>query len=152
MPSNSKSKITLCPEQPCSTICVFITRHTYFLLWFPFQELIDVNQGLLSALGVSHPALEQIINIAAKQKMHAKLTGAGGGGFVYALITPWHTEIQINAAKLELESAGFLCWEAQLAGDGVKHKLTWFWINFYVLFSVVKVHIIFLDIPRYFEF
>ena len=93
-------------------------------LKFPFQELIDVNQGLLSALGVSHPALEQIINIAAKQKMHAKLTGAGGGGFAYALITPWHTEIQINAAKLELEAAGFLCWEAQLAGDGVKHKFT----------------------------
>ena len=80
-----------------------------------------MNQGLLAALGVSHPALEQIINITAKQKIHTKLTGAGGGGFAYSLITPWHTEIQINTAKMELETAGFLCWEAQLAGEGVKY-------------------------------
>lgn len=93
-------------------------------LFQKLEELIDVNQGLLSALGVSHPALEQIIHIAAKQKMHAKLTGAGGGGFAYALITPWHTEIQINAAKMELENAGFLCWEAQLAGEGVKYTFS----------------------------
>jgi mevalonate kinase len=64
--------------------------------------------------------VERIIAIVAKQKMHAKLTGAGGGGFAYALITPWHTEAQIKAAKVELESSGFLCWEAQLAGEGVK--------------------------------
>ena len=76
---------------------------------------------LIYILGVSHPALEQIINITAKQKIHTKLTGAGGGGFAYSLITPWHTEIQINTAKMELETAGFLCWEAQLAGEGVKY-------------------------------
>lgn len=104
---------------------ILTSRHEHDQgLFQKLEELIDVNQGLLSALGVSHPAIEQIINIAAKQKMHAKLTGAGGGGFVYALITPWHTEIQINAAKMELESAGFLCWEAQLAGDGVKANIS----------------------------
>ena len=86
-----------------------------------FQELIDTNQGLLVTLGVSHPSLEKIISITARQKMHAKLTGAGGGGFAFALITPWHNEAQINQVKMELKAGGFVCWETKLAGEGVKY-------------------------------
>lgn len=85
-----------------------------------FQELIDTNQGLLASLGVSHPALDKIISICAREKMHAKLTGAGGGGFAFALITPWHTEAQITQVKSQLEQERFVCWETNLAGDGVK--------------------------------
>merc|ERR1712008_674060 len=100
-----------------------IIRHGHHQgLFQKLEGLIDVNQGLLAALGVSHPALEQIIHIAAKQKMHAKLTGAGGGGFAYALITPWHTDAQIDQVKMDLESEGFVCWETKLAGDGVKYS------------------------------
>ena len=69
---------------------------------------------------MSHPKLEKIINITAEQKMHAKLTGAGGGGFAFALITPWHTDNQISKVKLQLEKEGFVCWETKLAGEGVK--------------------------------
>ena len=54
--------------------------------------------------------------------MHAKLTGAGGGGVAYALITPWHTDAQIDQVKMDLESEGFVCWETKLAGDGVKYS------------------------------
>ena len=87
-----------------------------------FQELIDTNQGLLASLGVSHPSLERIISITSRQKIHAKLTGAGGGGFAYALITPWHSNAQINQVKMDLESEGFICWETKLAGDGVTYS------------------------------
>merc|ERR1712001_539704 len=52
-------------------------------LFHKLEELIDTNQGLLSALGVSHASLEKIVSITARQKMHAKLTGAGGGGFAF---------------------------------------------------------------------
>ena len=49
-------------------------------------ELMDINQGLLNALGVSTPALEQAC-FAARQAgaLGAKLTGAGGGGCIVAL-------------------------------------------------------------------
>ena len=60
--------------------------------------------------------------------MHAKLTGAGGGGFAYALITPWHTDAQIDQVKMDLESEGFVCWETKLAGDGVKYSRNW-WLQ-----------------------
>ena len=53
--------------------------------------------------------------------MHAKLTGAGGGGFAFALITPWHNEAQISQVKMELKAGGFVCWETKLAGEGVKY-------------------------------
>ena len=85
-----------------------------------FQALIDVNQGLLSSLGVSHPKLEQIIGITAKHGLHSKLTGAGGGGFAFALISPFHKEKSVQNAKLELENNEFQSWDTNLAGEGVK--------------------------------
>jgi len=101
----------------------YSTRHSHDQsLFHKLEELVDANQGLLGSLGVSHPSLERIISITAQQKMHAKLTGAGGGGFAYALITPWHTDAQIDQVKMDLESEGFVCWETKLAGDGVKYS------------------------------
>ena len=47
-----------------------------------------MNQGLLSSLGVSHPSLERVVAVTARHGLHTKLTGAGGGGFAFSLITP----------------------------------------------------------------
>lgn len=49
-------------------------------------ELMNVNHGFLSAIGVSTAEIEQLV-YAARQAgaLGAKLTGAGGGGFIVAL-------------------------------------------------------------------
>ena len=60
-------------------------------------------------------------------QLHAKLTGAGGGGFAFALITPFHTEGQVSAVKKELQSQGFDCWDTNIAGDGIKVHSSWNW-------------------------
>jgi mevalonate kinase len=50
-------------------------------------ELMDMNQGLLNALGVSTPAIETMCALARERgALGAKLTGAGGGGAVIALV------------------------------------------------------------------
>ena len=57
---------------------------------------MDINQGLLAGVGVSHPALGQVVNVAAANGIHAKLTGAGGGGFALGLVTPAVQREQVN--------------------------------------------------------
>ena len=66
-------------------------------------EYMNINQGLLNALQVSSPELEEIIAIARKNgAIGAKLTGAGGGGAAIALCPE-------NAAKvaIAIRKAGY---------------------------------------------
>lgn len=51
-----------------------------------FQELVCLNQHLLNALGVGHPAIDNVCTLAKAQGLNAKLTGGGGGGCVIALL------------------------------------------------------------------
>ena len=74
---------------------------------------------MLKALGASHPSLDLVQAITAKQMLHSKLTGAGGGGFAFALVTPNHNSKQIQSAKEELVNNGFDCWEAQIGCHGL---------------------------------
>jgi hydroxymethylglutaryl-CoA reductase len=49
-------------------------------------ELMNINQGLLNALQVSSPELEELIQVARDHgAIGAKLTGGGGGGTMVAL-------------------------------------------------------------------
>lgn len=43
-------------------------------------ELVGMNQSLLNCLGVGHPQLDRVAQVAAAHGLAAKLTGAGGGG------------------------------------------------------------------------
>jgi len=83
------------------------------------EELIDYNQALLQSLGVSHPALQDVCNTVSQFGMRGKLTGAGGGGFAFALVPPSIPEKSLNLAKQTLESAGYTCCTAEIGGNGV---------------------------------
>lgn len=49
--------------------------------------LLDENQALLEAIGVSTPRLEALVGLARRHgALGAKLSGAGGGGVVLALV------------------------------------------------------------------
>ncbi len=48
-------------------------------------SLMNENHRLLSILGVSHPKLDDLVNVAQRHSYGAKLTGAGGGGSMVAI-------------------------------------------------------------------
>ncbi|RLF06555.1 MAG: mevalonate kinase [Thermoprotei archaeon] len=49
-------------------------------------ELMNINHGLLSAINVSNKKLEELVYTARENgALGAKITGAGGGGFIIAL-------------------------------------------------------------------
>lgn len=50
--------------------------------------LLDENQELLRAVGVSHPRLDALLEAARPAALGAKVTGAGGGGSIVALPKP----------------------------------------------------------------
>ena len=50
-------------------------------------KLMNENHALLQQLGVSHDKIDQMVNICVENgALGAKLTGAGGGGSMIALI------------------------------------------------------------------
>jgi mevalonate kinase len=61
-------------------------------------ELLDENQRLLAAIGVSSPELETLIGAARRAgAWGAKLSGGGGGGIMLALVSPDHAERVVQA-------------------------------------------------------
>jgi len=87
------------------------------------EGLVDTNHCLLGSLGVSHPALERVRTVTQEQGLHTKLTGAGGGGVAFTLVTPDTPEEQVVAAMAALEGEGMKCYRAGLGGPGVTVKL-----------------------------
>src|SRR5207249_1346708 len=62
-------------------------------------HLMDRNHALLTELGVGHPALDRLVSAARPSSYGAKLTGAGGGGSMFALTDrPSKTAEAIRAA------------------------------------------------------
>ena len=65
--------------------------------------LINQNHALLTRIGVSLPALDALVAAARRAgATGAKLTGAGGGGNIIALVTPENA----NAVRRALQEAG----------------------------------------------
>ncbi|KAJ3024629.1 UNVERIFIED_CONTAM: hypothetical protein HDU68_007935, partial [Siphonaria sp. JEL0065] len=76
------------------------------------STLIEMNQGILASLGVSHPSLESIVNITRKHGLSSKLTGAGGGGCALTLIPDDFDAAVLKNVRKELEAEGFECFES----------------------------------------
>ena len=73
---------------------------TSFTKW---GQLIDRNQILLdTGLGVSHSKLDEVCKVASKYGLHAKLTGAGGGGFAFIILPSALPTNVIDGVKEEL--------------------------------------------------
>ncbi|CAJ1960885.1 unnamed protein product [Sphenostylis stenocarpa] len=84
------------------------------------EELIEMNQGLLQSMGVSHATVETVLRTTLKYKLASKLTGAGGGGCVLTLLPTLLSGTVVDKVIAELESCGFQCFIAGVGGGGVQ--------------------------------
>lgn len=103
-----------------------LANDAYQLMMQPFFDrkellsMVNINHGLLVALGVSHPSLEQIKIIADTHKIGAtKLTGAGGGGCAITLLDENVSDEALQAVDKEFQSNGFESFTTMLGGKGV---------------------------------
>ncbi|KAJ1728303.1 Mevalonate kinase [Coemansia biformis] len=83
------------------------------------HDVIRMNHGLLSALGVGHPSLERVRDIAAGHQMASKLTGAGGGGCALTLVPRDAPKGAAARVAAEMADEGFCCHQAVVGGAGV---------------------------------
>lgn len=83
------------------------------------HEVVDVNHALLASLGVSHASLERLVGVAANHGLHAKLTGAGGGGFGVVVLGRDTCPATVDKCRGELEAAGYQVWQTTLGGPGL---------------------------------
>nr|ACU18472.1 unknown [Glycine max] len=84
------------------------------------EELMEVNQGMLQSMGVSHATIETVLRTTLKYKLASKLTGAGGGGCVLTLLPTLLSGTVVDKVVAELESCGFQCFIAGIGGGGVE--------------------------------
>ncbi len=83
-------------------------------------KLMNENQALLEKMELSHPKLEELIEIArANGALGAKLSGKGGGGVVAALCKDASDQARIKGG---FESAGFKAYSARLGAEGLTKK------------------------------
>jgi len=76
----------------------------------------------LEALKLSHPKITVVLEKGATFGFHGKLTGAGGGGFVYLLIPPHiHCE-KVTELINHLEELDMNCYQTTLGTEGVQIK------------------------------
>lgn len=92
-----------------------------------YQELsllVSVNNNLLRSIGVSHPRLERVFNIAEARGFNAKLTGAGAGGCAFVLLPTNYVESE-NFKKLseDLKANDYHVMATIIGGRGVEFKL-----------------------------
>ncbi|MDH5402919.1 MAG: mevalonate kinase, partial [Candidatus Heimdallarchaeota archaeon] len=80
-------------------------------------DLFKINQGLLDAIGVGHPKLSNLMNIATEfGAVGTKLTGAGGGGCFLVL---GKDQIQINEIASELKNFNVDVFVTKISSRGV---------------------------------
>ncbi|KYO39648.1 mevalonate kinase [Alligator mississippiensis] len=88
------------------------------------EELFDINQHHLNVIGVGHSSLDQLCQVTALHGLHSKLTGAGGGGCGITLLRPDTPSPVVEAAKRDLITCGFECWETSIGAPGAARVST----------------------------
>ncbi|KAM3723373.1 Mevalonate kinase [Dirofilaria immitis] len=83
------------------------------------NDLCRINNQLLIALGVGHPKIDQICTLLARYGIHPKMTGAGGGGSVFAFLKPDTSTTVLSMIKDELTKLDYELWQPPLGGPGV---------------------------------
>lgn len=83
-------------------------------------ELMEMNQGLLQCMGVSHCSIETVLRTTLKYNLVSKLTGAGGGGCVLTLIPTPLPKLVLEKTIADLESNGFRCFQVEVGGRGLQ--------------------------------
>ena len=85
------------------------------------RELVRAASGALNAIGVGHPALDEVSAAFAPLGLATKLTGAGGGGCALTLLGQEDdTRAGVLATVIEsLKARGFDVFETSLGGEGV---------------------------------
>jgi mevalonate kinase len=78
------------------------------------QNMIK-NQKYLETIGVSNEKLRDMIALATKSSFGAKLTGAGGGGCIFALTDKNNMEITIQ----QLKENNFECFSTKIDFQGL---------------------------------
>ncbi|KHJ44173.1 GHMP kinase protein [Trichuris suis] len=92
---------------------------------YSLQELCRINNQLLIGLGVGHPKIDQICTTLARYGIHPKMTGAGGGGSLFAFLKPTDTsQTVIDMITSEVQKMGYDLWQPKLGGNGVVSHTT----------------------------
>ncbi|XP_062038238.1 mevalonate kinase isoform X3 [Lepus europaeus] len=107
--------ISLECERVLGDMAMAATPEQYLVL----EELIDMNQHHLNALGVGHASLDRLCQVTMAHGLHSKLTGAGGGGCGITLLKPDLERAEVEATKQALTGCGFDCWETSIGAPGV---------------------------------
>lgn len=88
------------------------------------SSLFSINNNLLRAIDVSHPALEKIFAIGELHGFKAKLTGAGGGGCAIILLPNDYLELNNYANLCDDLTKKHISWKkTTVGGTGVQFKL-----------------------------
>uniref|UniRef100_A0A5S6QIR8 Mevalonate kinase n=1 Tax=Trichuris muris TaxID=70415 RepID=A0A5S6QIR8_TRIMR len=88
-------------------------------LYSDVNELCRINNQLLIGLGVGHPKIDQICTTLARYGIHPKMTGAGGGGSLFAFLKPNTSQTVIDMITSEVQKMGYDLWQPKLGGNGV---------------------------------
>ncbi|KAK0419477.1 hypothetical protein QR680_014168 [Steinernema hermaphroditum] len=83
------------------------------------NELCRICNEMLRALGVGHAKIDQICTLLARYGIHPKMTGAGGGGSVFAFLKPDTASTVVSMIEAELKKQGYEMWQPALGGPGV---------------------------------